>query len=173
MGGCAAQRHAGPPVAPKPRESQNLPGCLGPAHFPRRSGVRGESPGTTRATSTRCSGISEEASPPGTTQLHQLGVAPFSPTAPGGCREKEAFRFSPSEGEGGRRWGAGDEGGQRAMQAACRHRDRGASRWRATGGGRPLGTLPASEPTPGSQAGPRRVRTSPGQPASPPYLGLQ
>ena len=49
----------------------------------------------------------------------------------------------------------------------------GRPRWRATGGGRPLGTLPASEPTPGSQAGPRRVRTSPGQPASPPYLGLQ
>lgn len=109
-----------------PREPE-LAGLPGPGPLSQALWVRGESPGTTRATSTRCSGISEEASPPGTTQLHQLGVAPFSPTAPGGCREKEAFRFSPSEGEGGRGWGAGDEGGQRAMQAACRHRDRGAS----------------------------------------------
>lgn len=47
--------------------------------------------------------------------------------SPAGAEKREAFRFSPSEGEGGRGWGAGDEGGQRAMQAACWQRDRGAS----------------------------------------------
>ena len=127
MGGCTAQRQAGSPAAPKPRESQNLPGRLGPAHFPRRSGSGEkvpEPPGPPGPAAPASRRRHRRQAPRSFTNSGWL-LSPQQP--PAGAEKREAFRFSPSEGEGGRGWGAGDEGGQRAMQAACRHRDRGAS----------------------------------------------
>lgn len=78
--------------------------------------------------------LPEEASPPGTTQLHQLGVAPFSPQQPPAGTEKKrhfvsAARVRGKEGGGGaREMRVGREGDASCLPAS---RSRGRPRWRA------------------------------------------